>query len=251
MRIERIRQVGSPLAVALLMCLAIGCATPAFELRIKHMGAYDPVKNEASEKTARSLKWDREYQVKVYLNQIPKGFAYKGSVLSVKPAYQSRFKILAAISSGHAMSAQLSLCAVDLVVRHDARSAQSCARHLLQGADAAAAFDVGHLVFVFADQLALSDPLFTQRAHQPQAAHSRAQAAATAIGANLVIVSRQVNERQVSGGLYSVQSYRVGAARLSGFAVLDRGAKPAPAQPPPRAARTCEARLVKPAPAQP
>jgi hypothetical protein len=241
MRIERIRQVGSPLAVALLMCLAIGCATPAFELRIKHMGAYDPVKNEASEKRARSLKWDREYQVKVYLNQIPKGFAYKGSVLSVKPAYQSRFKILAAISSGHAMSAQLSyaLSTWWYVTMHDRHSR---------------ARDIFCKVQMPLRLLTLGIwSLFSPTSWPCQILYSRSERtnlklhiqelkrAATAIGANLVIVSRQVNERQVSGGLYSVQSYRVGAARLSGFAVLDRGAKPAPAQPAP----------VQPAPVKP
>lgn len=216
----------------LLAALAIGCATPAFEVRIKHVGAYDPLRNEASEKRARALAWQREYPVKVYLNQIPEGFSFNNGLLSVKPAYRSRFSIVAAVSSGHAMSATASyaLSTWWYVTMHKQHSR---ARDIFCKVQMPLRLLTLGIWSLFSPTSWPCQILYSRSERQNLKIHvQELKRAAAAVGANLVIVSRLVDEHQVSGTWYSRQSYRVAAARVSGFAVLDRGAGVAPAQPP-------------------
>jgi hypothetical protein len=213
--------------LVLLSLSAVGCATPAFDVRIHHAGAFDPAKDEAAEAAARALPWEAEYPVEVRLGQVPEGLALQGEVLTVVPGAEDKFQIMGQVESAHGTSAITSYAASSFwyYTMHDRHGrsrdtfckAQLPLRLLTLG-----------IWSLFSPTSWPCQIVYSTDEKENLGIHvQELRRAATALGANLV-VGWVESETQMGGGYVGVQTYRVGAARVRGFAVLDRS------RPPPR-----------------
>jgi hypothetical protein len=205
----------------LALVLGAGCATPRFDVRIRHAGAYDPSKDQEVEARARAMPWHAEYPVEVHVDQVPEGLELVDGLLTVKPEAAARYQILGQVESAHATSGVAAYAAstwwyYPMHERHSAARDTFCRVQL-----PLRLLTLGIWSLVSPTSWPCQIVYSTDERENLTVHVQELKRAASALGAN-VVVGHLESETQVAGSYHSVQSYRVGGVRLSGFAVLDR-----------------------------
>lgn len=216
--------------------LSSACATPSFEVRVNHYGTVDPARDRRVAEAAQDLPWDEEYAVTVVQGKLPEGLTLKGRTLEIAAPYKGRYEVIGELRSQHRMNptASYALSTWWFIDMHDQHSgfrnvfckAQMPLRLLTLG------------IWSLFSPLSWPCQVVYSLDHDDNfAIHvQELKRAATAMGANLIVLTRVSNERttqlSIGYGYVSAQSYNTEAARVSAFALIDKD-KPLPTPPPP------------------
>ncbi|MCK6458826.1 MAG: hypothetical protein L6Q95_02905 [Planctomycetes bacterium] len=223
------------LTLSLLTCVVwsvgSGCiATGRFAVTVHHAGAYDPAKDRAVQEQAAALPWDRDYPVALYLHDTPEGLRLTNGKLEILPGYEDRYTLLGIIKSEHARDREIQMVVsmlwyVDMHEQHSKSrdlycKVQTPLRTLTIGLWWAVVPLSWPCWIAYSKDEADNLPIHIQEIKR----------AATAMGANVVVLGGLGNDYVVSGSTrVLVTSYTVRAARASAFALVDRSAaQPAP-----------------------
>lgn len=204
----------------LLACTA--CATAPFKVQVMPTGAYDPAQTAALSQKAAELPWDKEYDVALFLNQVPEGLSMEGGKLAVKEGYEDRFEIKGTLRSAfrYNPTAATAMGAFWYVDMHDQHSRSRNLFCKVQMPLRTLTLGIWWLLSPTSWPCWVT---YSIRGETNLRIHSQElKRAATVLDANLVVVAKTRDERTITGNVWSVQSYTVEYARVEGFAVLDK-----------------------------
>ncbi len=206
----------------MLFACATGCATAPFKVQVMPAGNYDPAQTKALSQQAAELPWDREYDVALFLNQIPEGLSMERGKLTVKEGYEDRFEVRGTLRSAPrynptAAAAMSAFWYVDMHEQHGRSRDLFCK---VQAPLRTLTLGIWWLLSPTSWPCWIT---YSLNGETNLEIHSQElKRAATVLGANLVVVASARDERGISGSLWSVQSYTIEYARVEGFAVLDK-----------------------------